>query len=465
MALALWFGLYLSGCSTQRRAKSSNVPLISIDTLKNPNVLLISIDTLRKDHCSAYGYERDTTPNLHMLAEQGARFDRAYAPSASTAPSHATMFTSLYPVTHQVLTQGHKLSQEDYTLAEHLSAIGYQTAAVVASYVLDAKFGFAQGFTFYDDDFRLLASSSRRQYFPGQPEVIDQIAGETTWKAIAWLMTQRNPERPFFLFVHYIDPHAPYVPPEPFLSRFAPQGSQPDELENIIGRYDGEIAYTDLAIGSLFLALKNMGLEENTLVVVTADHGEGLGQHDHLGHSHNIYEEAVRVPFLFRFPNRIPRGCVFDAPVEQVDIVPTILDLLGVKKDGFSFQGRSLAAALRDGSPLDVDRPVYLYREVYKDRQMKSFSGKKILLNGEKLAIRTRKWKYIEGEGENTRELFDLVSDPREQVNLTTTFPGKTAELATQLKEWKKRYIRINSVQGKLSEEDIERLRALGYVK
>jgi arylsulfatase A-like enzyme len=171
------------------------------------------------------------------------------------------------------------------------------------------------------------------------------------------------------------------------------------------------------------------------------------------------------VPFLFRLPNRIPEGCVFDAPVELVDIVPTILDLLGVKKDGFSFQGRSLAAALCDGSPLDVDRPVYLYREVYKDRQMKLFSGKQIVLNGEKLAIRTGKWKYIEGEGENTKELFDLVSDPREQVNLTTTFPGKTAELATQLQEWKKKHIRIKSVQDKLSEEDITRLRALGYIK
>ncbi len=218
IASALWPGLYLSGCSsTQSRVKS-------------PNVLLISIDTLRKDHCSAYGYERGTTPNLTMLAEQGARFDRAYAPSASTAPSHATMFTSLYPVTHQVLKQGHTLSQEDYTLAEHLSTIGYQTAAVVASYVLDVKYGFAQGFAFYDDNFKPLTASIRQKYWKDQPDVIDQTANETTRKAIAWLKKQRSPEHPFFLFVHYFDPHAPYVPPEPFLSRFSPQGNQPTEL-------------------------------------------------------------------------------------------------------------------------------------------------------------------------------------------------------------------------------------------
>ena len=188
VASALWPSLYLSGCSTQRTQ----------NRLTSPNVLLISIDTVRKDHCSAYGYERDTTPNLAVLAQQGARFDRAYASSASTAPSHATMFTSLYPIGHQVLKQGHALSQGEYTLAEHLRALGYQTAAVVASFVLDEQFGFAQGFTFYDDHFEPPFASVTQKYWKDQPDVGDQTANETTRKAIAWLKNQRRPETPLF---------------------------------------------------------------------------------------------------------------------------------------------------------------------------------------------------------------------------------------------------------------------------
>ena len=248
-------------------------------------------------------------------------------------------------------------------------------------------------------------------------------------------------------------------------SRFKPWWwKQPTRLEKIISQYDGEIAYTDREIGKILHTMKQMDLEENTLVVVTADHGEGMGQHDHLGHSINIYEEAVRVPLLLRWPNRIPRGRVFKEPVELVDLAPTILDLIGVTKDGFPFQGRSLAAAIRGESPLDADRPVYLYREIYENRQKELFSGRKVWLKGEKFGILAGNWKYIEGNEEDTKELFDLASDPRELVNLTTTRAERTAELAAHLKEWKKRHLRVESVQGKLSEEDIKRLKALGYV-
>jgi arylsulfatase A-like enzyme len=256
------------------------------------------------------------------------------------------------------------------------------------------------------------------------------------------------------------------VPPEPFLSRFAPPGRQPTELEKIIGSYDGEIALTDREIGKLFETLKEAGLEENTLVLVTSDHGEGLGQHDHLGHSINIYEEAVRVPLLFRWPNRIAKGRVFSAPVEQVDLVPTILDLIGVKSDDFAFQGRSLAAALRGdgGASLDTDRPVYLYREYFEGRRMKLYSGEHVLIKGGKSGVRAGKWKYIEGKEESTRELFDLVADPQEQVNLNATNPQKAAELASQLKAWEQEHSRKESLKENISEKDLERLKALGYV-
>jgi arylsulfatase A-like enzyme len=275
---------------------------------ENPNVLLISIDTLRRDHCTPYGYERNTTPNLQVLAEQGAVFDLAYAPSATTAPSHVTMLTSLYPIGHQVLDNGWVLTEDAYTLAEHLGAHGYQTAAFVSSSVLDKRFGFAQGFTFFDDDFSSSKSTVHQKLWDDLPEGLDRRADDTTGKVIDWLKQQRDPDQPFFLFIHYFDPHDPYVPPKDVLSKLRPKGKRLTKLENQILKYDGEIMFTDREIGKLLGTLEQLGLKEETLVVVTSDHGEGLGQHGHMYHSINIYEEQVRVPLIFRYPAGIPAG-------------------------------------------------------------------------------------------------------------------------------------------------------------
>ena len=241
---------WLIGCAKRRREKE-------------PNIIFISIDTTRRDHCSVYGYERDSTPNLCVFAEQGASFDLAYAPMSTTGPSHATMFTSLYPVAHGVVKNGLKLSEEYNTIAKHLSTYGYQTAAVVGSFVLDSKFGYAQGFSFYDDNFELgKGTFPPKSHWRGHrlDKGFDRRADDTTRRAIRWLKNQWRPKRPFFLFIHYWDPHDPYVPPEPFLSRFAPDKDHPTQLEKMIGRYDGEIAFTDHEMGRLFKALKQMGM-------------------------------------------------------------------------------------------------------------------------------------------------------------------------------------------------------------
>jgi arylsulfatase A-like enzyme len=446
--------------------------------VKSPNVLLISIDTLRKDHCSIYDYSRDTTPNLRRLAEQGAKFDLAYSACSSTAPSHASMFTSLYPPAHQVLRNGYTLAQEYNTLAEHLSSVGYQTAACVSSFVLHPKFGLAQGFTFYDADFKAANQSITRKYYPGQPDVIDQRANATTQKAIDWLKNKRNPESPFYMFLHYFDPHDPYDPPEPFRSKFPSQKNEPNYLEKllskiqddkslylekIIRRYDGELAFTDHEIGKVFEALKHLGLEEDTLVVLTSDHGEGLGQHNLVGHSINIYEEAVRVPLLFRWPNHIPKGLELSSPVEGVDIMPTILDLIGVNQEGLSLHGQSMASALLGGSESDKDRPVHLFREYYTGRYNQGLY-EKTFHKGNKFAIRKGKWKYIEGKEENSKELFDLSSDPQELENIDTKFPKKASELSAELENWVAKYTKKGLTQKNIPKEDLERLKALGYV-
>ncbi len=471
----LKYGLYGSAASL---LLSGALPVWgSRRQVKSPNVLLISIDTVRKDHCSVYGYKRDTTPNLCKFAEQGARFDLAYSACSSTATSHASMFTSLYPPAHQVIRNGYKLGNEYNALAEHLGSLGYQTAACVASHVLNAKYGFSQGFTFYDDDFKEANSSIKNKYFEGQSGAIDQRAHATTQKAINWLKNKRSPESPFYMFLHYFDPHAPYDPPEPFMSQFSSQKNEPNYLEKLISKiqndkaaylekaislYDGELAFTDQEVGKVFEALKHLGLEDDTLVVLTSDHGEGLGQHNIVGHSLNIYEEAVRVPLLFRWPNHIPKGLELSAPVEGVDIMPTILDLIGVNLEGLSLHGQSMAPALRGGSEIDKDRPVYLFREYYTGRYDLGLY-EKTFHKGNKLAIRKGQWKYIEGKEENSKELFDLSSDPLELKNIYTDFSEKTSELSAQLENWVKKYTKKQLQHQNIPKEDLERLRALGY--
>ena len=191
---------------------------------RKPNVLLIVVDTLRADHCSAYGYDRPTTPRMEQLAAQGVRFETAYSPAASTAPSHATMFTGVYPVTHRLVKNGLALDETFPTLAEILRDAGYDTAGIVSSFVLDTKFGLARGFDYYHDRFtpEQASPSDHGHEWEGHELLgaFDRTARFTSDATVDWLTAQRDPDKPFFLFVHYFDPHLVYAPPEPYLSRF-----------------------------------------------------------------------------------------------------------------------------------------------------------------------------------------------------------------------------------------------------
>ena len=448
LSAALSSNLWISGCGKSSRRKA-------------PNVILISIDTTRSDHCSACGYQRDTTPNLRLLAKQGTSFTTAYSPSAATGPSHATMLTALYPMEHRVLKNGLKLSQEYKSIAKLLTEHNYQTAAVVSSFVLNSKFGYAQGFSSFDDNIEVSASSIQKKAWKGHKleSGFDQRADYTTPKVINWLKEQRNPTQPFFLFIHYWDPHWPYNPPEPFASQFAHRNS-PHYLYRTIAQYDGEIAFTDYEISKLFTVLKRMKLEKDTLLVITSDHGEGLMQHNHLAHGIHLYEEAVRVPLLFRWPNHIPQGRTITAPVGLISLAPTILNLIGINLGDGPFQRYSLAAAIRGQTPLDPTQPVYLYRSHYEGTQVRQF-----WIEGEKFGVRIGKWKYIEGKEENTKELFDLTADPTERKNLYAAAPKRTAELASLLQDWKQACIKTDAPPGKIAEEDLAPLKALGYVQ
>jgi arylsulfatase A-like enzyme len=421
----------------------------------------VSLDTVRSDHTSAYGYERDTTPELRRLAAQGVRFAQAYAPTATTGPSHATLFTSLYPLAHGVVKNGLALDARYDTLAEILARHGYQTAAVVSSFVLDAKFGYAQGFERYDDDFELLDSSLQTERF-GEFEVggaFDRRAGATSDRALRFLEEEREADRPFFLFLHYFDPHDPYDPPAPWRDRFPPAKGALPGLSVAIGRYDGEIGYTDQQLGRVLAALARLGLERSTLVVVTADHGEELMEHGWMYHGLHIYEESVRIPLILRWPGVLPAGRTVEAPVQLVDLAPTLLALLRVPVEAPAFQGESLAPALLGREALDPERPVFLQRQHYDG------SDPKLGARGEKFAVRHGRWKYIHGLEEGTFELFDLVDDPDERQNLQARLPERVEALGEEIEAWRKRYARAVGPPAAVSEEDRRRLEALGYTQ
>ena len=425
------------------------------------NVLLITIDTLRADHCSVLGYERDTTPRLSKLAKQGALFELAYAPTATTAPSHVSIFTGLYPLTHQIVRNGLILPNEFETMAEHFTHEGYQTAALVSSFVLHSKFNYGQGFQYYYDEMQGHEASAIGEWKAHDLKGgLDRRASFTSNRAIQWLQTQRDPKRPFFLFVHYFDPHHPYTPPKPFNTKYLSPANLANKksLATHIAMYDGEIAFTDQQLGRLLDALDKFDLADNTLVVITSDHGEGLMQHGWLQHGIHIYEELVHVPLLIRWPKHVRAGLVLPEPVEVVDLPRTIFSLIGLKGDGPLFEGRNLAAALTGTGSLDPNRPIFLHRRRYPKMKL----GQQ-WVQGEKFAIRSGRWKYILGEEEHTQELFDLAVDPLEKNNLFDEQSQLANQLADRLQNWREQYIGVGASDTPISEDDFIRLKALGY--
>ena len=408
------------------------------------NVILISIDTLRWDHCSVYGYKRNTTPTLKKLAKRGVCFSSAYAPTSTTAPSHATMLTSLYPITHGIVVHdGTKLDPKFETLAEHLADSGYQTAAIVSSFVLDSKFGFSQGFDFYDDNLeKAYETMPLMKEWHGNKVVggFDQCASETTRKTIKWLSEQRSDKQPFFLFLHFMDPHHPYAPPQPYASEFP---------TDMIGRYDGEVAYIDDSIKKIFEELKRLKLDDNTLIVITSDHGEGLMQHGWRSHGRHLYDEGVRVPLIFYWPGHILKGRMFAEPVDLLTLAPTILDLLDIKRDGCKFAGKSLKSTLCEGAAPSADHPIYMQSRDYGTK---------------KWGVRVGDWKYIEDFSGKKKELFNMIKDPAERVNSYIYSSKKGDELALLLAKWKRLYTQKSTEKPMLSEEDRLKFQSLGYL-
>jgi choline-sulfatase len=427
-----------------------------------PNVLFITVDTLRADRCSSYGYARPTTPNFERLAREGTQFDTAYAPMSTTSPSHATMFTGLYPITHGVLKNGIPLDAAHRTLAEILLDQKYQTAAVTSSAVFSSRIALDQGFERFDND--VLKDGTYVE--EGIHHGTERLATLTTDLSIAWLKG-RAAGKPFFLWTHYFSPHFPYAPPEAQRQRFA-AAKGAEEAARRSGLYDGEVAYADQEIGRLLDWLEQARLGDDTLVVLVGDHGESITQHGILTHGATPYEEQVLVPLLFRWRGRIHAGKRASAPVELIDVMPTILELLRVAEMPPT-QGRSLRPILIEDAKGDPERTVFLQRRSFDYRPDGRLIDERFLEPGvyplgPSFGVRSGKWKLIDVPEEKIHALYDLSQDPGETRNVAADFKDKARELELALVQWREKYDRAHR-KAPIPGDEAERLRGLGYIR
>ncbi len=398
------------------------------------NLLVITLDTTRADHIGAYSSQGAETPTLDRVAREGVLFEHASAVAPLTLPAHCSMFTGRFPPEHGVRDNGgFFLSPDQTTMAEVLKQAGFVTGAVVAAYVLDSKWGLNQGFDTYVDDFDM---AMVRRLSPGS---VQRPGNEVVDKALKWL-DQVESQR-FFGWLHLYDPHTPYTPPEPYRSRYP-------------GRpYDGEIAFVDAQVGRVIDALQQRGLLDKTVIAILGDHGESLGEHGEDAHGFFVYESSTHVPFVIRAPFAGLRGGrrVAD-PVREVDLMPTLLDLLGVAwPNGLS--GTSLTPLMTGGrATLDLES----YAEAMYPLHHYGWSELKSLRSG--------RFKLIDAP---RPELYDLEQDPREQVNVFAERRSLGDTMIKELRALEQGFERTRSPQSAPVDVDPEvraRLAALGYV-
>jgi len=459
---AVLAALFAAGVGCDQPASEASVPAPAgapapapLAAADGPSLVLVTIDTLRADHVSAYGYARPTTPHLDALAAEGARFARAYAVSSTTLPSHATLFSSRYPDEHGVGKNGLTLPADVPLLAERLRAHGYETAAFVSSFVVERRFGLARGFDHYDDDFRGAEHTSDIRRWEGHTldAPYDRRAAETTERALAWLAA-RDGDRPYFLWVHYFDPHSPYDPPEPHRGAFL-ETRDPASPRRVIDLYDGDVHYADAWLGRLVAGTAG----DRPLTIVTSDHGEGLWDHGWLEHGVFLYEELVRVPWVVHWPGEIPAGHVVEGLAAHVDLVPTLAGLLGLPLVAEP-RGRDLSDVLHGAARIPADRAVHLQRRHYDPMRRGH-----LRVAGEKHAVRVGDWKLILSPAELGYELFDLARDPGELHNRAGLHPERVRDLHAQLDRWQEgQTVRRAEAEGPDADARA-RLRALGYVE
>ncbi len=456
-------GLVLRRPAFQAPRKTPPAPSISAETnqaalpaatsARRLNVIIYLVDTLRADHLGCYGYDRPVSPRIDAFAREAALFRHTVAQSSWTRPSVATMLTGLLPRTHGVHRKKDALAPEAVTLGEILQSQGYRTAGFATNANVAPSFGFGQGFDTYE------VLGKRRN-----------IAANIHALAVQWLETEWKGDAPFFLYLHTVEPHAPYSPPEPFRQRFAPQVRDealtrlrflnqvkegkvpvtPKLRRDLMDLYDAEIATNDAAFGNLIDLLHQRGLWQDTVVIFVSDHGEEFFEHGGWEHGKTLHTEMLEVPLIVRVPGT-GNGRSVDRQAQHADIVPTILDALGIPVPA-AVEGRSLLPWITGGgAPEDPKEEAFSWLDEY----------------GVKAAsVTTPGWRLIEQRYPGfDRSLYDRGSDPQEKSDRAAERPVRSGYLATRIKaEELPREGMLKAREGVMSPELREQLRALGYI-
>jgi choline-sulfatase len=392
------------------------------------NVLLITVDTTRADFLGCYGRSNGRTPNMDGLAREGVLFQRCISASPMTGPSHASIFTAAYPFVHGARRNGtHPLVDANVTLTEILKKAGYRTQATIANFILNRQFGFSQGFDVYHDVSAAAAADPQSSERKG-----DEICND----ALTLLRTP-GPE-PFFLWVHFFDPHAPYETKRP-----APY--------TVAEAYEDEIAFMDEQIGRLLGELRSLGIADRTLVVLVGDHGEGLGEHGESQHGHFLYETTLRVPLLMRSPGKIPAGRSVPELVRTIDIAPTVLALLNLPPLE-NVQGVSLLPLVQSNG---TSPELRAYSETLEPHAQFGLSRLR--------SLTTPEWKYILAP---RCELYRRQTDPAEAHSLTQQEPAVAVALRQELKDviaHSPPAVSAGAAPHQLTEAERARLESLGY--
>jgi arylsulfatase A-like enzyme len=483
------------------------------------NLLLISMDTTRADFLGCYGNRLIATPNLDSLAEHGVLFESHYSAINTTTPSHSSMFTGLYPRNHGVGRNGMRLNAKNLTLAEFLSAKGYKTAAFIGSYALASVFGLNQGFEVYDESFVADAKSYVIRNLPVQNSKKESMevvlhhsiqtyrrkAEDVNSSFFHWL--DGNQKTPFFAFVHYYDPHFPYNPEQkwyekhlktiptdtpftmeardslketfvkspPLINDFRPQEINsrklPESVRALLNLYLSQIEYCDHAIGQIIAKLKAKNLLENTVVVVTADHGENLLDHwdfhTYFDHGYLTFEPDTHVPLIIAGPNFFPSGKRVQTITSEIDLFPTLVDLLNLNPAP-SVDGRSFLTRIFSNSKVAE-------RTIYAEATLPFTSWRNVRelvwvndLNS--ASVRADRYKYVKDTRQKFEGMYEIEKDPTEQKNLLTELlrrdPALVERMRHSLQDWRSKALVGNvDTSFDLSEEDREKLKSLGYVQ
>jgi arylsulfatase A-like enzyme len=458
------------------------------------NILLIVIDTLRQDHVSPYGFRKNTTPFLDAFAKEAVQYQNAISQSPWTTPSHAALFTGQYPSKNGVDGRNIHLPSDETTLADVLSRNGYQTAGFINNVYIRRQTGLGQGFHVYEEFWGRNKGSSILLLLEFIEAKIrprtDKGAAQTNQAVTNWLEHDWNTQNPFFLFVHYMEPHALYGSTKEYLHEFLPSGVSADQarkvnqdpelyicdrlqmsdsdFEILRALYDSDIRYLDQKIGELLDLFRKQKLMENTIVIVTADHGENFGEHHLMSHELSVYDTLLKVPLFIRFPNGSNRDSHINTPVQLIDIFPSLLTFLHIDSHGLMLQGSSLLHNSNQDRKESYSFAEYNNsRAVDKIRRRFGSGLKPNPLYQPKIlkTVRSSDWKFVWGT-DGTRELYSLIEDPDENFNVFQTKPQEAQQMELVLRKWISSFKPSEYYKREeMSNEALRELRSLGYIQ